>query len=59
MKNGKFKISKTERTCLVIERLSGKGVKASAIGIICFGVVLMGSAAVRQFSHNKNKINNY
>ena len=55
MKQERFKISKTERNCLVIERLAGSGVRACAIGIICCSIPLLLAASVRQFSHKQFK----
>ena len=55
METKRFKISKTERTCLVIERLACQGVRACAIGIIGFGTVLLGAALVRQINHKSVK----
>jgi hypothetical protein len=55
MRHKEFKISNTERNCLVIERLAGSGIRACAIGIIILSIPLLGAAGVRQFSHKQFK----
>lgn len=55
MRQQNFKITKTERNCLVVERLSKWVIKAGAFTIIFGGAWLLGAAAVREFTmNNKN-----
>lgn len=59
MKQQNFKITKTERNCLVVERLSKWVIKASALTFMGGGAFLLGAAAVRQFIMNRKNYEQY